>query len=76
MAEPKKRLTSARSGARRSHLAKKAKKLTNCIKCKAFIPSHQVCPKCGFYNGQDVLELERREKEKSERRKAEEKDHE
>jgi len=76
MAEPKKRLTSARSGARRSHLAKKAKKLTNCTKCQAVIPSHQVCPKCGFYNGQDVLELERKEKEKAERRKVEEKDHE
>lgn len=72
MAEPKKRLTSARSGARRSHLAKKAKMLTNCPKCQSAIPTHQVCPKCGFYNGQDVLELERKEKEKAEKRKAEE----
>ena len=72
MAEPKKRLTSARSGARRSHLAKKAKKLTNCPKCQAIIPAHQVCNECGFYNGQDVLELERKEKEKAQRRKAEE----
>ena len=72
MAEPKKRLTSARSGARRSHLAKKAKGLISCPKCKATIPAHQVCAKCGFYNGQDVLELERKEKEKAQRRKAEE----
>lgn len=72
MAEPKKRLTSARSGARRSHLARKAKKLTLCPQCKATIPAHQVCPKCGFYNGKDVLELERKEKEKTERRKEKE----
>lgn len=72
MAEPKKRLTSARSGNRRSHLAIKSKQLTQCPKCKASIPSHQVCPKCGFYNGKDVLELEKKEQVKVARRKAEE----
>ena len=69
MAEPKKRLTSARSGNRRSHLAAKAKSLAICPKCKLPVKSHQVCKKCGFYNGQDVLELERKENEKAERRK-------
>ncbi|AKM82754.1 TPA: 50S ribosomal protein L32 [Candidatus Berkelbacteria bacterium] len=72
MAEPKKRLTSARSGARRSHLAHKAKKLTECPKCKAVVPSHQVCSKCGFYNGNDVMELEKKEQAKAARRKEEE----
>ena len=71
MAEPKKRATSTRSGNRRSHLAKKALKLTQCKKCKETIPSHRVCPKCGYYKGQDVLELERKENEKKERRKKE-----
>lgn len=73
MAEPKKRLTSTRSGNRRSHLAKKSKALSNCSKCQASIPSHTVCPKCGFYQGEDILELERKEREKKERRKEEEK---
>lgn len=76
MAEPKKRLTSARSGARRSHLAKIAQKLTHCPKCQAVIPAHQVCAKCGFYKGQDVMELERKEAQKAEKRKAEESNHE
>lgn len=71
MAEPKKRATNTRSGNRRSHLAKKAVILTECRKCKASIPSHIVCPKCGFYKNEDVLELERKENEKKERRKKE-----
>ena len=74
MAEPKKLLTSARSGNRRSHLAAKAKTLTICPKCQSRIISHQVCPKCGFYNGNDVLELEKKEQEKAEKRKNAEED--
>ena len=71
MAEPKKRLTSTRSGNRRSHLAKKVQKLGFCPKCNSALPSHTVCKKCGYYNGEDILQLERKEREKKERRKAE-----
>ena len=69
MAEPKKRLTSARSGNRRSHLALKASSLSVCPKCKQPKKPHFICPNCGFYNGTDVLELEKKEREKSERKK-------
>lgn len=69
MAEPKKRLTSARSGNRRSHLALKATAQTVCPKCKSKTKPHFVCATCGFYNGQDVLELAKKEREKAERRK-------
>lgn len=69
MAEPKKRHTSARSGNRRSHLAVVEKGLQNCPKCNAKIIPHRVCSNCGYYKGQDVLEIERLEKEKAERRK-------
>jgi len=72
MAEPKKRLTSTRSGNRRSHLAKKAKTLTNCQKCQSPALAHRVCAECGYYKGDDVLQLERKEQEKKERQKAEE----
>lgn len=74
MAEPKKRHTSTRSGNRRSHLAKKTKSLSVCPKCKEIIPSHQVCPNCGFYKGKDILHLEDKAKAKDERRKEREKE--
>ena len=76
MAEPKKRATSTRSGNRRSHLALKAKCLNKCPKCQSPVLPHQVCKKCGYYNGKDILELERKEKEKADRRKAAEKENE
>jgi large subunit ribosomal protein L32 len=76
MAEPKKRLTSTRSGNRRSHLEIKPQSLATCKECKSPVLSHHVCAKCGFYNGQDVLELEKKQKEKDERRKEREKENE
>jgi len=72
MAEPKKRLTSHRSGNRRSHLALKTVTLSNCPKCKMKIKPHFVCANCGYYNGTDVLTLEKKEREKAERKKAKE----
>jgi len=74
MAEPKKRLTSARSGNRRSHLAAKPIKLSKCAKCNEPIIPHRVCKVCGTYKGKDILELERKEREKAERRKKAEAD--
>ncbi len=74
MAEPKKRHTSARSGNRRSHIAKKTKSLSVCSKCKEVTSSHQVCPNCGFYKGKDILHLEEKAKAKDERRKEREKE--
>lgn len=64
MAEPKKRLTSTRSGHRRSHLALKGLKLSICPQCKEAVPSHQVCPICGIYKGVKVIEVEKKEKKK------------
>jgi len=72
MAEPKKRLTSTRSGHRRSHLALKATSLSICSQCKSPVLGHRVCPACGFYKSRDILELERIAREKEERRKKKE----
>lgn len=73
MAEPKKRLTPARSGARRSHLKLKSINLSICPKCNEPKLPHQVCPNCGFYRGVDILKLEGKARQKEERRKAAEK---
>lgn len=75
MAEPKKRLTSSRSGKRRSHIFLKTKSLATCPKCKSSIIPHRVCLTCGYYRGQDLLKIEEKTQAKEARRKArEEKD--
>lgn len=57
MAEPKKRLTSTRSGNRQSKDALKSKALINCSNCKAKILPHRVCPNCGFYKGEKIVKM-------------------
>lgn len=73
MAEPKKRLTSARSGGRRSHLAAKTNSLSACPKCQSTVAPHHVCPTCGHYKGSDILQLEKKAQAKEARRKEREK---
>ena len=72
MAEPKKRLTSTRTGQRRSHWHLKIKTLAICPRCKERYISHRVCPNCGFYGNTDVLKLADKAKAKEERRKVRE----
>jgi len=55
MAEPKKRLTSTRSGNRQSHVALKAKTYGSCSHCKSKVLSHTVCDNCGYYGGKKVM---------------------
>ena len=64
MAEPKKRLTSTRSGNRRSHLALKKIKLAKCPKCDDPIMPHTVCKTCGYYNGEKIIEVNKGKKAK------------
>ena len=57
MAEPKKRMTSTRSGNRQSKDALKAKSLKVCTNCKANILPHRVCANCGYYKGEKILKM-------------------
>lgn len=57
MAEPKKRLTSTRSGNRQSHDRVKKTNLSVCSNCKQPVRPHNVCQNCGFYNGKKVIEV-------------------
>lgn len=72
MAEPKKRLTSTRSGKRRAHLGPKKVVTATCPQCKSLKAPHRVCLTCGYYKGADVLKLEEKAKAKEERRKTRE----
>lgn len=56
MANPKKKHTNMRTGMRRSaNWRIEATNLAKCSQCGGPKLSHQVCPDCGFYNGELVL---------------------
>jgi len=58
MAVPKRRHSNARTGSRRAHDALKAKQLSYCPKCSTAVPTHRVCPKCGYYQGRTLVDIE------------------
>lgn len=54
MAVPKRKHSNARSGSRRAHNALTSKPLSACPKCSTTVPTHVVCPSCGYYMGRVV----------------------
>ncbi|MDP1797518.1 MAG: 50S ribosomal protein L32 [Planctomycetaceae bacterium] len=58
MAVPKRRQSKARSAKRRSHNALKAIQLANCPQCQTRVPTHLVCPVCGYYQGRTLVDTE------------------
>lgn len=58
MAEPKKKLSRSRSGARRSHLKLKPISLIYCVKCKEKIRPHRACPFCGYYKEHSRVKID------------------
>lgn len=73
MAEPKKRLTSTRSGNRQSHDALMEKSYGSCSHCKQRIIPHTVCDNCGYYGEKKVM-IVKDEKIKEKKEKEELKD--
>ena len=59
MAVPKNKVSKARRDKRRSNVWKlDAPALTTCPKCGELIAPHKVCPNCGTYKGETVVEVE------------------
>ncbi len=54
---PKKKISHANQGMRRSHLALKAVGLVPCPQCRALKRPHEVCPRCGTYRGRQVVKI-------------------
>jgi large subunit ribosomal protein L32 len=54
MAVPKRKQSNSRTGKRRSHDRLKAKPMAICAKCSTAVPTHVVCPNCGYYMGRVV----------------------
>jgi large subunit ribosomal protein L32 len=54
---PKKRTSKMRRDRRRaSNFKLKPVNVTKCPKCKEPVVSHRVCPSCGTYKGEQVVE--------------------
>jgi len=54
---PKHKSTSGRRDRRRAHDALKPRSNIACPNCGEVILPHRVCPKCGHYQGREVLEI-------------------
>jgi len=70
MAQPKRKHSHARTRQRRAHLNLPTPRYALCPKCEEPVSPHNVCRKCGFYRGRQVLTIrERKGKKKGERRR-------
>jgi large subunit ribosomal protein L32 len=57
---PKKKISKSAQGKRRSHLKVEMPDLMACPQCHSLKLPHHVCPMCGTYKGQQVLEVKPR----------------
>ncbi|HZK16999.1 MAG: 50S ribosomal protein L32 [Anaerolineaceae bacterium] len=54
---PKRKISPGRRDRRRSHDHLKASASVNCPNCGAPRLPHRVCPKCGYYQGREVISV-------------------
>jgi large subunit ribosomal protein L32 len=54
---PKRKISKSRRNRRRAHHALSLNHLVVCETCGEYHISHHVCPKCGSYNGETVVEV-------------------
>ncbi len=60
--QPKRKLSKGRRDRRRAHDALAPLNLVRCSKCGSMHLPHHVCPDCGTYNGDTVIEMETEKK--------------
>ena len=61
---PKRKLSKGRRDRRRSQDALVANNLVQCSNCGEMRMPHTVCPKCGYYQGREVVSMEKEDKKK------------
>ncbi len=60
MGLPKRKVSHARQGDRRSHHALSVPSLVECSHCHEMKRSHHACPSCGYYDGRPALALKKK----------------
>ncbi len=61
---PKRKHSKGRRDRRRAHDGLQAVNLVQCSQCGEMRLPHTVCPKCGHYQGREVINLEKEKKAK------------
>lgn len=54
---PKRKVSSSRRNRRRAHDSLSLRHLVRCETCNEYKPAHHVCPNCGTYKGEEVIEV-------------------
>ncbi|MDO9510935.1 MAG: 50S ribosomal protein L32 [Bacteroidales bacterium] len=57
MPNPKRRWSKTRTRKRRTHYKAVLPTAMSCSNCGSPVLYHRVCPECGFYRGQQVMEV-------------------
>ena len=65
MGVPKRRVSHARQGERRSHLAISLPRLDECPHCHQPKRQHHACPNCGYYDGRPAIEVKQETDERA-----------
>ena len=58
MAVPKGKVSKARRDSRRANWKLSVPGIVKCPRCQAMKLSHRVCKNCGYYKGQQVVDVE------------------
>ncbi|NLY51256.1 MAG: 50S ribosomal protein L32 [Firmicutes bacterium] len=61
MAQPKKKMSRARTHRRRALWKLSVPGLIQCPQCHELKMPHRVCPSCGFYGSKEVIQVEKAE---------------
>ena len=62
MAVPKSKVSKKRGNSRFANWKLAPVNLVECPQCKALKKPHEVCPKCGYYDGKPVVTVEEENK--------------
>lgn len=60
--QPKRKLSKGRRDRRRAQDALISQNLVQCSNCGEMRLPHTVCPKCGFYQGREVIAIDKDKK--------------
>ncbi|HOV21069.1 MAG TPA: 50S ribosomal protein L32 [Candidatus Ratteibacteria bacterium] len=62
MPNPKRKHSKSRTGKRRNSKKIKNVSLSKCPNCGSLITPHSVCPQCGYYKGELVIQKKEKRK--------------
>lgn len=68
MAVPFRRVSKTKKRMRRTHFKLSVSGLVTCPNCGEMIVSHRICPKCGFYDGKQVVSKGKQESKVEEKK--------